>query len=113
WSCADSHERLAVQLEGDDVAIARGRVAQCPDAGDLRVREDRAVELCGFLGFLVEPEMRCNWFHRLLPSVSYRPPLYALAEQRIEQLIALLHAVGHAGRHRRVPSLLRPEVDQR
>ena len=88
------------------------------DAGDLRVREDRAVELRGFLGFLVEPEMRCDWFHRPLPrcpTVQSRHPAAAtaLAEQRIEQLIALLHAVGHAGRHRRVPRLLRPEVHQR
>ena len=46
--------------KGDDIAIARGRVAECPDTGNLRIREDRTVELRGFLGFLVEPEMRCD-----------------------------------------------------
>src|SRR5262245_45803360 len=35
-----------------------------------------------------------------------------LAEQSIEQLIALLHTVGHAGRDGGVAGLLRPEVNQ-
>jgi len=32
----------------------------------LEFGKHRAVELRGFLGVVVEPERRCDWFHRLL-----------------------------------------------
>ena len=36
-----------------------------------------------------------------------------LAKDPFEQLITLLHAIGHASRHCGVPRLFRPEIDQR
>src|SRR5206468_13129427 len=59
-------ELLPFELEGDehDAPLRpRAGVAVAADLGDLRVLEDRYIEVRGLLRLRVEPEERCDLLH--------------------------------------------------
>src|SRR5437773_2543078 len=65
-------EFLPLELER---ATHDGAVRARHQAHDLRVLEDRNVELHGLFGLAVEPEKRDDLLHRVLSSVGLRLPL--------------------------------------
>src|SRR5262249_55595002 len=74
------------QLEGENVAIARGRghAAERRAMGDARAWEGGDVEVDGFLRLLVEPQMRGDGLHGTTSSVFTR---LVIARSRLRQLL--------------------------
>src|SRR5205085_1514101 len=62
-TCTDRHKRLPGKLEGNDVAVTGGRAGQGFHICDRGAWKQRNIELSGFAGQFVEPQMGGDVLH--------------------------------------------------
>src|SRR5260370_41204022 len=76
-SGADGHERLSSEFERNTISISRRGLMQRGYTRYFRIRHKRRVKLGCLLRFFVEPEMRGDGWHTVVPffAISIRFPL--------------------------------------